>query len=130
MRMRVNSSLLVAALAGALLVGAAGCGNDAPLFPTYARDVKPIMEAHCIRCHGAGGMLNGDPYATPVSSPPTQKPIRGDFTTIDGFKGYTGPAAVVFKMYVDGLPMPPPPSSRLDPYDYDTIMTWVANPMP
>ena len=32
-----------------------------PARPTYKNDIAPLMEAHCIRCHGAGGTLNADP---------------------------------------------------------------------
>jgi len=45
------------ALAGVAL----GCGSDmpeVPANPTYTKDVAPILNFHCIRCHGLGDMLN------------------------------------------------------------------------
>jgi hypothetical protein len=126
--MRAHSLLVIAVLTGAAVSGAAGCGNAAKPFPSYANDVKPIMDAHCIRCHGAGGMMNGDPYTPLIMN--TQTPIRGDFTTMDGFKTYTGPGGGSLKVFIDTLPMPPPPSSKLDSFDYDTLVNWASNPAP
>lgn len=37
----------------ALLVAVAGCGlDDGPPEPSWATDVKPILDANCVRCHG------------------------------------------------------------------------------
>src|SRR4051812_35830655 len=87
--MRRNGSLLVLALAGGLLGGASlsGCGeNSVPEVPSYARDIKPLMTAHCTRCHGPGMPL--DPEIAPV--PPanlTKSPF--DFTTFAGLTPFT-----------------------------------------
>ena len=37
---------------------AAGCSPDVPANPTYTKDVQPIFEAHCVRCHGANDTLD------------------------------------------------------------------------
>lgn len=45
----------------AALLGLVAC-ESAPDVPTYRRDVKPILEANCVRCHGAvsrGGAPDG-----------------------------------------------------------------------
>ena len=128
MVMRGQRLLIVAALA---LVGAgAGCGNDAPLFPTYHNDIKPIMAAHCIRCHGAGGTMNMDPDIPVISPSKNQTPVLGNFTSFAGLMPFTGPNGGALKLKIDTLPMPPPPSTALDSYDYDTIVTWATNPLP
>ena len=122
MAMRGQRLLIVELLAALAFVGA-GCGNEAPLFPTYHNDVKPILEAHCIRCHGAGGMLNTDPDIPLISG--VMKPNATDLTTYTGVKA---PAVfLVLIPSINTLPMPPPPSTALDSYDYDTLANWVAN---
>lgn len=43
---------------GVALAGLSGCHyavpdvKDAPLLPTYTRDVAPILRDHCVLCHG------------------------------------------------------------------------------
>jgi len=120
--MRAHSFIVMTALAGALLAGAAGCGNDAPLFPTYSVDVKPILEAHCIRCHGAGGTLNADPNMPRLTMFPNAPGpnMMDDFTTFDGAAKFRG----TFQMAIDTFPMPPPPSTSLTSYERDTLVTW------
>jgi mono/diheme cytochrome c family protein len=132
--MRAHSFIVVAVLAGAAL---AGCANEAPAFPTYSHDVKPIMEAHCIRCHGAGGKLNMDVYEAPVLKSPTNtKALQGDFTRLDDANGifgllhYTAGGAAGLHLYVDTGPMPPPPAPALTNYEYDTLFTWATEPTP
>jgi hypothetical protein len=34
------------------------------------KDVLPIFEAHCVRCHGAGGSLNADFRGLEMAPPP------------------------------------------------------------
>jgi hypothetical protein len=50
-------SALTLALAGV------ACETPVPAAPSFELDVKPIFEGHCVRCHGAGGKLSGDPRA-------------------------------------------------------------------
>jgi hypothetical protein len=51
--MRKNIALGAILLAGAMLTGLAGCSREAPV--SYARDVQPILQANCLRCHQTGG---------------------------------------------------------------------------
>jgi hypothetical protein len=141
MAMRANSRLMFA-LAGAL-VGLAACGNSVPPFPSYEKDVKPIMEANCIRCHGAGGTLNTDPYIPPITNPKDPcanfvgAPHNGYFTQLAdlgpgklGLMSYTGtnmPRALM----TAALPcMPPAPSHALGGYELDVFQAWLNNPLP
>jgi hypothetical protein len=52
----------IASLFALALVVAAGCDEEEPPpipeMPTYATDVRPIFEKHCVRCHNEG--LTGD----------------------------------------------------------------------
>jgi hypothetical protein len=130
--MRAHS--LVVALAGSLF-GAAGCGNAAKHSPSYEADIKPLMEAHCIRCHGAGGMLNEDPDMKKILAGQPAA-TNGDFTRLDDANGrhglmfYTAGSAANLHLYVDTGPMPPPPSSRLTSFEYDTLFNWAESPNP
>ena len=135
--MRAHGLLLVTMLAGATLVGAAGCLNAVPDRPTYERDIKPLMEAHCIRCHGAGGTLNADPDIMSVKV--HGAPTMSDFTLLQDANGrlgllhYTAMGAggvASLHAYVDGLlgPMPPPPADRLTNWESDLLFTWANNP--
>jgi mono/diheme cytochrome c family protein len=126
--MRAHGLYLVTVLAGAAVVGGAGCGNPVPDRPSYERDIKPLMEAHCIRCHGAGGTLNADPDIRPVSG--VQKPNATDFTSLNGLMPLTGAAEPALELFVKTLPMPPPPSDLLTNYERELLFTWAKNPLP
>jgi hypothetical protein len=140
MGMRANGLILVTMLAGAALVGGAGCGNPVPDRPSYALDIKPLMEARCIRCHGGGGTLNADPDI-PTTSKSKGAPINGDFTMpVENVNGHFGllhytamgmGGVAALKIYVEGPlgPMPPPPADRLTSYEHDLLFAWAANPL-
>jgi hypothetical protein len=147
----MNKPSLLSLLAFALLAGGlVGCGENAvPENPSWARDIQPLMEAHCIRCHGAGGTLNGDPdvppgslhtgtaaMPVPVSCAPvpdggayTCAPIAGKFTTQAGLMPYVTLGAMQLQSYLS-YPMPPPPSEALDDYETNLLLKWAAHPLP
>jgi hypothetical protein len=67
----------VAAACGALVGSVAlavlalsACQEPVPKTPSFEVDVKPIFQASCVRCHGAGGTLNADPRAFEAVMPP------------------------------------------------------------
>ncbi len=139
MSMRAHGLLLVTMLAGAALVGAAGCLNAVPDRPSYERDIKPLMEAHCIRCHGAGGTFNKDPDIPLPLAKVSGPPLNGDFTSLQDVNGHTGllhytapmGGVAALHIYVDGIfgPMPPPPADRLTNWETDLLFTWANNPL-
>jgi hypothetical protein len=146
----MHKNSLLSLLAFALLTGGlVGCGeNSVPENPSWANDIQPLMEARCVRCHGGGGMLNGDPDVPPnftASTDPTAMvhvcppatggaaytcaPTGGNFTTEAGLMTYTlqVKGTPILKTFLD-YPMPPPPSEPLDDYEYNTLMKWAENP--
>jgi hypothetical protein len=127
--------LLAAALAGCLFA-VVGCGeNPVPERPTYSRDVKPLVEARCIRCHGAGGTLNQDPDI-PDASAWKGAPTNGDFTSLaddaagkHGLAYYTTTGGfILFKGFLQT--MPPPPADPLSERDMTILLRWAQNPLP
>jgi hypothetical protein len=134
-----------AAVSLVLSLAAAGCGeNPVPTLPTYEHDIKPLMEAECIRCHGAGGTMNADPEI-PSTNRLKGAPLFGDFThlhdrkvspgagqedvTVVGLLHYTGASGLAsMKLYL-AAPMPPPPADPLTDWQRKLLLTWAENPI-
>jgi hypothetical protein len=138
MSMRTRFSTL--ALLGALFLagaGLAGCGAEAvPDFVSYSRQIQPLMEARCVRCHGAGGTLNADSDILPNVNKYSGAPTNGYFNRLEddgmkfGLMHYTG-GLVAFTMgYVDGGPMPLPPAAPLSDREHELFSNWLSNPYP
>ena len=60
--------VLALPLAIALAASNLGCSPEVPATPTYTNDVRPILMAHCVRCHGADDMFNTNPDVPGLSS--------------------------------------------------------------
>ncbi len=133
---------LLGTLAGPSL-GACSIQNT-PHAPTFDADIRPIMLSRCVRCHGAGGGLNGDPTSTnPLYRIP---PNDGHFdrfeddcsdampTRCHGLGHYTtAPAVTVLTNFIHdtaGAPMPPAPAPRLTSDQLDIVDLWLANGAP
>jgi hypothetical protein len=148
-RVRQRSSFLP--LAGlVLLAGAslAGCGgNPAPDegFVDFLTDVQPLLNARCIRCHGAGGTLNGDPDVTsPIAVVSLKGKPTGGFLDCYGDRGDCSGGGVDcrrgFRFYADDNPaghalanawlpsMPPGPSQKLTERESQILHRWLAKP--
>jgi hypothetical protein len=140
---------LVLAIAGAAAL-AAGCGpDDAPAMPGYLADVKPLMGARCVRCHGAGGTLNDDPGNT--STVNKGAPLHGYFDRLEdqgtctaadgtgndvckrGLLYYVTAGAPTFTLFIRAtgeLRMPPPPAPELTDREHAILERWIVNPQP
>jgi hypothetical protein len=83
------SRVLLLAFLGTVM--GAACGDEPiPAVPSFEVDVKPITHARCVRCHGAGGTLNGDPRtAIPTG------PANGFFDNFEDQGDCTVPALAV-----------------------------------
>jgi hypothetical protein len=124
------------------LATASGCGEEpTPAFPTFKDDVRPLMLAHCVRCHGAGGKLNQDLYSGGLyanATPPVFAPTTGYFDILENDPpGCTTEPGCRrgLKDYVPSLPlflknMPPPPSPALTSREMEIVTTWLRNPLP
>jgi hypothetical protein len=118
-----------------------GCGEEpVPLEPGFAADVRPIFVARCVRCHGAGGMLNGDPLykngAPPTGGYFAQYDDSGNCAAgaplagcMHGAKFY----AKVLKAYIYAPPdmrMPPLPAEGLSDRQLEILDRWAAEATP
>ena len=61
----VLSSGLACGVALALVSALAGCGPSVPASPTYEANVRPILAAHCLGCHGNAVSSDGAIYDPP-----------------------------------------------------------------
>jgi hypothetical protein len=143
-----------------IVLGLAACGSgDAPPpipeMPSYATDVQPIFVAHCVRCHGANGMLNdglhddGTPSAV---GPPglcylSNYADQGDCSDAGVAAGackrgahYCGTAtgdppdsfisAYLIELTQDQGGMPPLPLPAVGDRDKEIVRRWLVNPIP
>ena len=138
---------LVLPLAAALAL-VAGCQEAVPGQPTYTTDLKPLFEAHCVRCHSADGVDGGtgqDPRSVlgtdhPVShlnsyadvgdcdldgAAVAQVPcVRGAF-----FEATVGPMSAYLHL-TSVLRMPLAPSEPLTSWELSLVDKWIANGAP
>jgi hypothetical protein len=116
--------LLAASVAGV------GCNLEpgVPGQPTYELDVRPILEARCIRCHGFPPIANApsrfDVYECPA-------PDGSMCATGNGAKAHAEAMTMRIQLDKDSpLRMPQKPAAVLSPYQIDTIVKWFKNGAP
>jgi hypothetical protein len=146
-------------LSAACAVGACSSTPTAALpdMPSYATDVLPIFTANCIRCHGAGGMLNAAPnpdgspntVGAPVTCYLSMYDDAGDCTVGDGGiisstckRGahYCGtssgdpPTSLIGYMALTLTQaeggMPPPPWPPVGTQEKEVLRRWLLDPIP
>jgi hypothetical protein len=136
----MNRSSRMLAFAAALALSAlSACAPEVPAAPTYTKDVAPILNAHCVRCHGAGGTLNAYPFPVygSVQAPATcylqTYDNAGDCTTPGtttcqlGAKTCAGMIVAVINQPVGSVQhMPPPPSDPLNDWEKDVLSKWLT----
>ena len=130
------------ALLAGLVVAAVGCAPDVPANPTYTNDVAAILDAHCVRCHGANDMLNAMFVFNAVQPPTTcylqRYEDEGDCSVAGGTcKAGAGNAACApaIATYIDAdrstrPAMPPLPSEPLNDWEKDVLKRWAAHGAP
>jgi hypothetical protein len=146
-------SVLAIVIGGAV---SAACQPDVPFAPLFETDVKPVFMAHCVRCHGAGDMLRGEPYVNPATGQPTLDPSTGmplrrlpmycyldrydsvgdcpnGADCVMGARDCVGLLETRFPP-MGGVPetyrMPPPPSEPLNEWEQEVLRRWLDFPLP
>ena len=138
-------------LAIALAASSLGCSPEVPAMPTYTNDVRPILMAHCVRCHGANNTLNTNPDVTSVALPaPRQCYLqrfedegdctdRNNITLCRSGAGYCGTLMGTESLITSRVLappgsstiMPPPPAEPLNDWEKDVLTRWsTATPAP
>jgi hypothetical protein len=154
----MSKASLAFAFALSLSISLAACGSSdppAPTGPTFAADVQPIFAAHCVRCHGANGMLNdalnddGTPsgIGTPTLCYLSMYASTGDCSPAGVAAGACkqgaqycatpmgDPPASFIELFALTLTqeqggMPPLPRPALSAAEKDVIREWLENPIP
>ena len=141
--MRGRGAVLGSAALAVLTFSA--CQEPVPKTPTFAVDVKPIFEAHCVRCHGAGGTLNKDPRAQEPAAPPNGYLDQYDDkvscaldaagnipdSCLGGARYEAEHGNIRFYIHAKtGLRMPMPPSDPLSPWELELVDNWLAETPP
>lgn len=123
-----------------------GCEAPLPKDPGFEVDVRPILQARCVRCHGAGGMLNGDPQIPGYGAP--SRSFLGEYD--DVLTGCPGPmdppqalspschegaasVAELITFYLhqpDASRMPPLPSPALTDWEIAVVDAWASKTPP
>ena len=132
--------------AAAPVVSLSGCSPEVPATPSFARDVQPIFNARCIRCHDE--TLRNEPPPTaqpgklpkfchlnrydsePVGCTPGAPPCSMGASACVSIPGEMGGyLAVRVDPAVDNdvARMPPPPADPLNDYESAVINKWLKN---
>jgi hypothetical protein len=116
--MRFRTAALVTAftaLAG--LVTLAGCEPSAPEEPTWTDDVRPILAANCVRCHG---------FPAIHDAPSTFRLDVYDDTFTDDNRQIRGAGAMSEFMWLRTAEETMPPEFPLADYQIETLKNWAA----
>ena len=103
----------------------------APEHPTYDDDVRPLMVARCLRCHGQPGQ--SDPMAGNLDSRVKGIGVRLDYQYLSDIPDTLMAKFKLFPAYARGqapnLPrMPPPPAAALEDWEITMLDNWAKDP--
>jgi len=128
MRTRIG---FLAFAAGALALVASGFRGQAPS-PTLAREVQPIFDANCTKCHGLKeqkahlDLSAGNSYASVVGVPSVQVDTLMRVKPGDPESSYLMQKVLHTAAQGKGMPRGFFGSSHLEPGEIATIRAWIA----
>ena len=113
---------------------------DPPADPSFKTDVLPVMQAHCVRCHGANNTLNADPLSQAKPTAYNVAPETGFFDHYEdrmmGEGGCSLPkcagaasSALTIQLYIHNAPttrMPPLPAEALSDWELKLLDSWTG----
>jgi mono/diheme cytochrome c family protein len=111
-------------------LGTAACGPDVPANPDWAVDVRPILQARCVRCHGSHepDQAGGPPTRIDPLSKDTAGLAAQPFDTVEPL---TSALTNMMPARIRGqgplMIMPPPPAAPLEGWQIDIIANYVKN---
>ena len=89
-----------------------------PEHPTWVDDVRPILQASCVRCHNATTEQPSYDYETLADFEAAR--ANFEFLTSMGEGAIRRPAL--------SMPMPPPPAAPLPDWQVETLVRWFRDP--
>jgi hypothetical protein len=148
--MSKSKATLASAFAlGLAALSAAGCEPAVPASPTYANDVRYILQARCVRCHDEtfrGESVPGYfPTGTPLICHLNRYESTGDCTgsnvnnpmvcsagaglcgNIPGMLSLISFYAIPGELNSGNPTMPPPPAPKLNDWEMEVVTKWVTN---
>lgn len=106
----------------ALTLGAGGCLPDPEEGPTWSGEIRPMLIAHCGRCHDGNYWNEGnDTSGKKMSNYLTETPT--DFSVITALARVNPPNSMT------GI-MPPPPAEPLKDWQIEMLQEWANYPKP
>ena len=123
----LRRALQIAGLGLSAMVSACAA---APEHPTWDDDVRPLMVARCIRCHGPGGV---DPASAKLNSKVASAGIQLDYqylsdvppTVMDKLKKMGDAARGTLSPWPR---MPPAPAAALEEWQIQMLDNWAKDP--
>ena len=124
----LRRALLIAGLG--LSATLSGCAA-APEHPTWDDDVRPLMVARCLRCHGETGAV--DPLSAKMNTRLASVGLRLDYPYFSDVPDTLLPKLKMLGAYARGeapnLPrMPPPPAAALEDWEIQMLDNWGKDP--
>ncbi|HEX3697917.1 MAG TPA: hypothetical protein VH374_21265 [Polyangia bacterium] len=124
-----------------LAIGAGACEPaDPPADPSFKTDVLPLMQGHCVRCHGANNTLNADPLSQAKPTAYNVAPETGFFDHYEdrmmgeggcSMPRCTGAASSVLQIQLfihaaSTTRMPPLPAEGLSEWELKLLDNWTG----